>query len=49
MTKNKQKKSGFSSKTKTLKDAREKGKTITMQDVDDLLTRMLRRRKSLEV
>ena len=35
---------GFGSKKQTLKDAREKDKTITMADVDNFLEKMLNRR-----
>ena len=38
--------SGFGSKATTLKDAREKDKTITMKDVDEFLRKMLRLRGS---
>ena len=38
--------SGYGSKATTLKDAREKDKTITMKDVEDFLERMLRLRES---
>ena len=35
---------GFGSKKQTLKDAKEKDKTITMADVDNFLEKMLNRR-----
>jgi len=41
--------SGYGSKATTLKDAREKDKTITMKDVEDSLERMLRLRESKRV
>lgn len=50
MSENKQKiisdiyfdRAGFGSKQTTLKDAREKDKSITMKDVEDFLEKMLR-------
>ena len=41
--------SGYGSKATTLKDAREKDKTITMKDVEVFLERMLRLRESKRV
>jgi len=38
--------SGFGSKATTLKDAKEKDKTITMKDVEEFLKRMLNRKNS---
>ena len=38
--------SGYGSKATTLKDAREKDKTIAMKDVEDFLECMLRLRES---
>ena len=38
--------SGYGSKATTLKDAKEKDKTITMKDVEYFLERMLRLRES---
>jgi hypothetical protein len=38
--------SGYGSKATTLKDAREKDKTITMKNVEYFLERMLRLRES---
>ena len=42
-------KGGFGSKAITLKDARAKDKTITMQDVEDFSERMLKSKESKEV
>ena len=42
-------KGGFGSKAVTLKDARAKDKTITKDDVEDFLKRMLRLKESREV
>ena len=42
-------KGGFGSKAVTLRDAREKDKTITKDDVEDFLERMLRLKENKEV
>ena len=42
-------KGGFGSKAVTLRDAREKDKTITKDDVEDFFKRMLRLKESREV
>ena len=42
-------KSGFGSKAVTLKDAREKDKSIKMEDVKEFLERLLSRKNSCEV
>ena len=42
-------KGGFGSRATTLKDAREKDKTITKDDINDFLERMLKSKESREV